>query len=72
MEMHKPETTAADRSAASYPEPYTVPEVAKKLRVDPRLLYREIEAGRLEAVRIGRLIRITNEQLDSYLGRKTK
>lgn len=53
-------------------EPYTVEEVAALLRVDKRLVYREVESGRLDALRIGRVIRITRQQLDSYLGRGNK
>lgn len=45
----------------------TVEEVAAKLRVDPRTIYRTIEQGALQAVRVGRLWRIPKESLDRYL-----
>lgn len=45
----------------------TVEEVAKKLRVDPRTVYRMIEQGMLQAIRVGRLWRIPKESLDRLL-----
>lgn len=45
----------------------TVEEVAVKLRVDPRTVYRMIEQGTLRAVRVGRLWRIPKESLARYL-----
>lgn len=47
----------------------TVEEVAKKLRVDPRTVYRMIEQGMLQAIRVGRLWRIPQESLDRLLRR---
>ncbi len=40
------------------PETLKVAEVAAKLRVDPRTVYRMIDRGELPAIRVGRLIRI--------------
>ena len=45
----------------------TVEEVAVKLRVDPRTVYRTIEQGTLQAIRVGRLWRIPKESLERYL-----
>jgi excisionase family DNA binding protein len=45
----------------------TVPEVAERLRVSPRSVYRLIERNDLHAVRVGRLFRIPVESLQQYL-----
>ena len=37
---------------------YTVPEVAKLLRVNAKTIYVEITSGRIRAVRLGRALRI--------------
>lgn len=42
-------------------------EVAKVLRVSTMTIYREIENGRLPAVRVGRSIRVPHASLDEYL-----
>lgn len=46
---------------------YCVFEVASLLRVKPTSVYSWIKDGRLECVRVGRLIRITEEQLSQFL-----
>lgn len=37
---------------------FTVPEFAKLLRVNAKTVYAEIAAGRIQAVRLGRALRI--------------
>lgn len=44
----------------------TVEEVAEKLRVNPRTVYRAIEKGQLPVIRVGRLIRISVEAYQEY------
>lgn len=51
------------------PETLKVAEVAAKLRVDPRTVYRMIDRGELPAIRIGRLIRIPTEALEEMLAK---
>lgn len=46
---------------------FTVKEVADKLRVSVGMVYREIERRRLSCYRIGGAIRVSCEQLQSYL-----
>lgn len=48
------------------PELFKLPEVAKRLRVSKRTLEREIERGRLAAVKIGRSVRIAPAALAAY------
>lgn len=48
------------------PELLKLPEVAKRLRVSKRTLEREIERGRLAAVKIGRSVRIAPAALAAY------
>ncbi|WP_027717776.1 helix-turn-helix domain-containing protein [Desulfovirgula thermocuniculi] len=47
---------------------YTVPEVARMLRVKKGFIYELIYTGRLEALKLsGRRIRITEEAIKNYL-----
>jgi putative molybdopterin biosynthesis protein len=46
---------------------YTVREVAEKLRVKSATVYSWIKKGKLAAIRVGRLLRITEEQIDSFV-----
>jgi excisionase family DNA binding protein len=51
-------------------KPYRVADVAKMLDVHPTTVYRDIEAGRLSALRVGTkkgALRILPEALDAYL-----
>jgi len=52
------------------PELLTLAECAALAKVHPRTLRRAIATGQLEAYRIGRLIRIRPDDLDTYLTRK--
>lgn len=45
----------------------TVAEIAKRLRVSTRHVYCLVEQGTLPAYKIGSAIRISEEQLQSYL-----
>lgn len=51
---------------------YTVPEVARYLRCSTRTIFDLIHRGELHAIKIGRLTRITANQLDAYLARPHK
>lgn len=46
---------------------HSVPWVAEAWGVNPRTIYREVARGNLKCVRIGRVIRITDEQMAKYL-----
>lgn len=49
---------------------YTVPEVAKYLKVSPRVVYRLIEAEELKAAKITpKLLRVTSSALKEFLNR---
>lgn len=54
-------------SASGPVRSYTVAEVADLLRVSERSVRREIVRGHLGCVRIGRAVRITEEQLRHYI-----
>ena len=45
---------------------YTVKEVAQRRRVTPRTIRKEIKREKLEATRVGRLLRITPDALAAY------
>jgi excisionase family DNA binding protein len=45
---------------------YTVEEVAAHLKLRPITIYRAVSAGRLDALRIGRQIRIPQESLEAF------
>lgn len=46
---------------------FKVAEVARRLRVDPRTIYRVIASGHLRAVRVGRVWRVPADALEAYL-----
>ena len=54
-------------SIAELPGFYTVPECAQKARVSPWTIRKEIQEGRLIARRIGRCVRITDEELARWM-----
>ena len=48
---------------------FTVPEVAEILRIPKLHVYRLIREGKLPAVRIGRLVRVSEEALRVWIAR---
>ena len=46
---------------------YTIDEVASKLRVGKRTIERQIAAGRIRVIRIGRRVFITELELEAYV-----
>ena len=46
---------------------FTIPDIAYKERVGVRFIWAEIAAGRLKAVKVGRLTRVSQEALDAWL-----
>lgn len=48
----------------------SVREVARRLGVHPETIRRLIHDGRLEAVRIGRVLRVDSSELESFLARQ--
>jgi excisionase family DNA binding protein len=55
------------------PEPdalYSVREVAGRLGVHPETIRRLIHDGRLDAVRVGRVLRVHRQALDRFLARQ--
>ncbi|MEZ5169790.1 MAG: helix-turn-helix domain-containing protein [Acidimicrobiia bacterium] len=49
----------------------TVREVADVMRVSPMTVYRLIKSGDLEAIRVGRHFRISEDQVQGYLDHQT-
>jgi excisionase family DNA binding protein len=49
---------------------FSVRQVADQLGVHPETIRRLIHDGRLEAVRIGRVLRIDSSELDGFLARQ--
>lgn len=47
--------------------PYSVEEVAKFLDVEKRSIYKLVDEKKIEAVRVGRKIRITNIAIRNFL-----
>lgn len=59
-------------AAPTLPAFLDVPQAAAHLGVHTALVYKEIRAGRLKAVKIGaRVIRISREALDAYTAAQT-
>jgi excisionase family DNA binding protein len=48
-------------------EIYTIPEVAQRLRINQTTVSRLIHRGELKAYKIGRIYRITKEEVDRFL-----
>jgi excisionase family DNA binding protein len=48
---------------------YSIPQVANLLEVSPLTIRRLIWKGKLESVKVGKSIRVSNEQLDSYINK---
>lgn len=48
-----------------------VPEVAERLQVEYRTVYKLIQQGKLRAIRVGRLWRVPSVALDDYLRKST-
>ena len=46
---------------------YTVEQVAEQLKVHMRTVYRLLEAGEIQGVKVGRQWRITPEALNAFL-----
>jgi excisionase family DNA binding protein len=46
---------------------YTLPEVAEKLKVSRRTVYRWVQAGELPAYKLGGEFRITERDLEQFL-----
>ena len=46
---------------------YTVEQVAERLKVHPKTVYRMLEASEIQGVKVGRVWRITSEALNSFL-----
>jgi excisionase family DNA binding protein len=54
-------------TVAAEPEFYTVQEVADRLRVSRKTIYRMVERGEIRAVRLGDVYRIPREGLDAFI-----
>ena len=46
---------------------YRIPEVVTQLALSRSMIYREIDAGNLHAVRIGAALRVTSDELNRYV-----
>ncbi len=54
-------------SFTSLPHWQTIPEAARSVKLSEWLLRKEIQAGRLRARRIGRVVRILDEDLAAWM-----
>lgn len=64
--------TAIDHDAQAAPAYFSVQTAAEHLDVHPALIYKEIRANRLRAVKIGpKVIRIPREALEAYIAAQT-
>ncbi len=52
---------------ATEPEIYTVEEIAEKLRVSPRTVYRMVQRGEIRGLRVGDLYRIPRESFEAFM-----
>ena len=52
-------------TVAAEPEFYTVQEVAERLRVSRKTIYRMVERGEIRAVRLGDVYRIPRESFEA-------
>ena len=50
---------------------YTLKEVQDMLNVSDKTIMRAIDKGDMEAMKIGKLWRISDEQLNAYLAKRT-
>jgi len=48
---------------------YRITEIGARLALSRSSIYREIEAGKLHAVRIGKALRITSDEVDRYISK---
>jgi excisionase family DNA binding protein len=69
-----PEAQAAPKSGAGQqiPDYMTVDDVAARIKASRQFVYKEVEAGRLEADRFGTLVRISPAQFEAYRASQPK
>ncbi len=67
MTMVGPDSVGLGGSAGS--QFLTVAEVADRMRVSKMTVYRLVHNGTLEAIRVGRSFRVTEEAMEAYLQR---
>lgn len=48
---------------------YTVPEAAAILKMQPKFVYRKTRSGEIKCCHFGRMVRITEAQLQEYMER---
>ena len=51
---------------------YTAQEVAQQLKIKKTTVYELIKRGELQATKVGKQLRISQAQLDSYLGNSSQ
>lgn len=54
------------------PDFMTPAQVAKRLQITERTVYKYLSNGEMEAVKIGRVWRITEEQLQKFVQKNTR
>ena len=52
------------------PELFSVREVADRLGVHPETIRRLIHEGRMDAVRVGRVLRVARADVEAFIGRQ--
>jgi excisionase family DNA binding protein len=69
--LHASERNGNERSNQLNEEKiFNTDEVAKHLRVSKRTLLREVEAGKIEAFKVGNALRFTKKAVDDYIERQ--
>lgn len=56
--------------AEPQPELYSVREVAERLGVHPETIRRLIHEGRMDAVRVGRVLRVARADVEAFIDRQ--
>lgn len=51
---------------------YKVSEAAKRLNVNPKTIYRRISDGSLKSFRVGKAVRIADDELDKFINQSSR
>jgi excisionase family DNA binding protein len=76
INVHKPSvfkgtSVVSSREEVEMIRVYTVREVAEILKVNPRTIERLVASHKLDAIHVGRRLRVTHESLEAYCRQAT-